>query len=269
MLETSLAQGAPVAAAQRKLELAKGTFKYTAVERGIGFALALLLLFTMHEFAHAYTAWKLGDPTPKEQGRVTLNPLAHLSLFGSIILPAILIWRQSEVLFGWAKPVPFRPENFRDPMRDKRCVAFAGPGTNLVFGMAALLSIVVIAFAVRLISPETEGMNLASPFASLSLAGPAASPYLAHTLWFLRQLVFTSVVLGCFNLLPFPPLDGSWILSSLLPQRAMAAFEKLRALGPIIFLVVIFTPALDIVLGIPLVIAWGLLAIPLGALGFA
>ena len=141
-------------------------------------AFSLIIAVTIHEFAHAFIADKLGDPTPSLQGRVTLNPIAHLDPVGTIML---LLFR-----FGWGKPVPFDPFNLRHPKRDSALIALAGPASNLI--LATLLSI------------------------TAKLSG---SPLL---ILFSTPLIMMNINLAIFNLLPVPPLDGSKILYGLLPM---------------------------------------------------
>jgi len=216
----------------------------------------LVLLFTVHEFAHAYTAFKLGDDTAKEQGRLTLNPIAHLDLFGSLILPGLLLWRQSDVLFGWAKPVPVNPEKFANPKRDHMLVSFAGPAANLVVAMGAALLILLILVDVRILSPDAQSLELAYPSSSVSLSGSRLPVWIAPVIAFLKQLTLTSLILACFNLIPMPPLDGSWILSGLAPERFQAKFEAIRPYGFIIFLALMWTPVFDYLLAIPIGLLW-------------
>lgn len=139
--------------------------------------LSLVIAVTIHEFAHAFVADKLGDPTPSLQGRLTLNPIAHLDFLGTIML---LIFR-----FGWGKPVPFDPFNLRHPKRDSALIALAGPASNLI--LAVILS-------------------LTAKLSGLPLLGLLVAP-----------LIIISVNLAIFNLLPIPPLDGSKIIYGLLP----------------------------------------------------
>lgn len=151
---------------------------------------ALLLALTIHEFAHAWMADKLGDPTPKYQGRVTLNPMAHLDPMGTI---AILL-----VGFGWGKPVQFDPFNLKDPKRDTALISFAGPASNLI--LATVLSLIVKFL------PETTVI--------LNLIGPA-----------LVYAIYINVMLAIFNLVPVYPLDGQKILSAFLPKETSLAYE--------------------------------------------
>ena len=243
--------------AERYLDLIDSTYTPSIVVSSLGFVIILLLLFTIHEYGHAFAAWKLGDNTAKNQGRLTLNPIPHLDPFGSLVLPAILLWRQSEFMFGWAKPVPVNPENFKDPQKDHMRVSFAGPAMNLIVAMVCFIILAGIMLFVRLFWPESLALNFATPFSSVSLVGPPFARGLLILIVFLKQFFYTSLVLGIFNLLPVPPLDGSWILSGLLPQRFGYIFEQIRRFGFVIFLLLVITPVLDYIMSIPVGLAWG------------
>jgi Zn-dependent protease len=255
--QNALTHGPRLEAAQRYLDLIDSTYTPSIVVSSMGFVIILLLLFTLHEYGHAFAAWKLGDDTAKNQGRLTLNPVPHLDLFGSLVLPAILLWRQSEFMFGWAKPVPVNPENFKDPHKDHMRVSFAGPAMNLIVAMVCFIILAGIMLFVRLFWPESLSLNFATPFSSVSLVGPPFARGLLILIVFLKQFFYTSLVLGIFNLLPVPPLDGSWILSGLLPQRFSYIFEQIRRFGFVIFLLLVVTPVLDYIMSIPISLAWG------------
>jgi len=166
--------------------------------------LALFLAIVPHEVAHGYVAWKLGDPTARRANRLTLNPLAHIDLFGSIILPGMLMFMHSPVLFGWAKPVPFNPWYFRDRRRGIMLVGAAGPVTN--FAMAILSALLY-----RLLGPVGGLFTL-----------------------FLAYLCITNIILGVFNLIPIPPLDGSRVVMGLLPEEWVEPYLRLERFGIII-----------------------------------
>ncbi len=216
----------------------------------------LLILFTVHEYGHALAASKLGDDTARLQGRLTLSPIAHLDLFGSIILPGILLWRGSDIVFGWAKPVPVDPANFKDPRRDHVRVAFAGPAVNLLVAMLCFAFLGGLALLLRLFWPDTLSLNLASPFGATALSGPPFAHEIVIGVIFIKQLMYTSLALGFFNLLPVPPLDGSWILSGLLPERASQVFEQVRRFGFVLFLLIAWTPVVDYFVQVPVVAIW-------------
>jgi Zn-dependent protease len=248
-----------LAAAGRDLQQIRNLCQPGRIEKAVWYIAILLLLFTMHECAHAYAAWKLGDDTAKNLGRISLNPLAHLDLFGSVILPAILVWRESPVVFGWAKPVPVNPAKFRDERAGQMIVSFAGPAVNVGTSMVCFLLLLILGLAARIWQPDLATWNFAAPFEPVSVIGSGDLRWLSYAVMFLKQMLFTGLVLGCFNLIPVPPLDGSWILSGLLPPRGRAVFEKIRPYGMILFLVLVITPALDVFLAVPVALAWGVL----------
>lgn len=158
----------------------------------------------------------MGDPTARNAGRLTLNPAAHVDVFGSIILPAVLVLSRSPVIFGWAKPVPVNPMNFTRPRAGFFLTSIAGPFSNLA---------------------------LAAFFAALFKLGI----FPPHSLpWdFLLQGVVVSLILGFFNLIPVPPLDGANVLLSILPYKAMKAFAAVERYGFIILVVLLYAGLLD------------------------
>jgi Zn-dependent protease len=253
--------------AERYANLLQSTYTPSQWLSGLMYIFILLILFTLHEYGHAFAAWKLGDDTAQKQGRLSLNPIPHLDLFGSIILPAILLFQQSEFVFGWARPVPVDSRNFKDPRKDHMLVAFAGPAVNLLIAMLSLVLLSAIMLLVRLFWPETMTLNLSTPFSSISLAGPPFSRWLIFLVLFLKQLFYTSLVLGCFNLLPIPPLDGSWIFSGWLPQGLHNVYEKTRQFGFVIFILLVVTSVLDYILLIPITLSWGALQLLVSAMG--
>ncbi|HVH30409.1 MAG TPA: site-2 protease family protein [bacterium] len=174
-------------------------------------AVALLAAVTVHEYAHAYVADRLGDPTPRAAGRLTLNPLAHLDLVGTLL---ILL-----VGFGWAKPVPITPTNFRNWRRDTVIVAAAGPLANVT-----LLFVLGIPFKLGLLHAQ-------------AIEAGAISAVLLTTMRI-------NAMLAIFNLIPIPPLDGSKILLGLLPPEQAVGFARVQMYGPFILLfLLMFTSA--------------------------
>jgi Zn-dependent protease len=167
----------------------------------------VVVSLALHELAHAYVAWKLGDPTAKEQGRLTLNPIAHLDPLGTLMfaLTALL----AGVPFGWAKPVPVDPRNFRRPKEGMALVAVAGPAMNFVL---ALVALAILRHA------ELDGR--------------------AYSVVALAYLV--NVILGLFNLIPVPPLDGSRIVGVLMNNATYARWIALDAVGMLIVFGVFF-----------------------------
>jgi Zn-dependent protease len=180
----------------------------------------LLLALTFHEFAHGYVAYQLGDPTAKNLGRLTLNPLKHLDPIGTIAFFFIK--------FGWAKPVPVNPQYFKDPKRDMLWVALAGPATNFV------LAIVSAALA--------KGLWF---FASQLPYSTMAEAILVPLNGMLIASVWINLVLCIFNFLPIPPLDGSRILMGLLPNRMAVSYMKFEKYGFIFVLVLAFSGVLS------------------------
>lgn len=193
------------------------------------FVLVLIFSIVVHEVAHGWTAWKLGDDTAYRMGRLTLNPIPHIDPMGSILVPLIMS-QTLGVPFGWAKPVPVNPGRLNDPMNDHPKVAAAGPASNILLALI---------FAVLL------GVERAL------WGAPPGGPHGEPSLHLFVDLLFqggvrVNVILAMFNLVPIPPLDGSWILSRFLPPEARANYENLRSKGMIVFLgfilVLNFTP---------------------------
>ncbi len=170
---------------------------------------ALLAGVTVHEYAHAYVADRLGDPTPRSHGRLTLNPLAHLDLVGSLLILLVGI--------GWAKPVPIDPTNFTNWRRDTILVAAAGPLANVT-----LLFVLGVPYKVGLL--EIGGLAAALPLSRLLLVA-----------------IQISAMLAVFNLIPIPPLDGSKILMGLLPPEAAVSYARLQPYGTLILILLVFT----------------------------
>ncbi len=177
-----------------------------------------LIAVTVHEYCHGYMALRLGDATAKLEGRLTFNPISHIDPFGALAL----ILTQ---MIGWAKPVPVDPRNLRDPRRDMVWISLGGPAANLVTAGAIALFL----HAVVLVFGNTGLFN--------SSAGYVSVPFLSM----LAYAVVINVGLGIFNLVPVPPLDGSKILSGLLPREQANAYESLEPYGFVILLLLIFT----------------------------
>lgn len=180
------------------------------------FSLAVLIIsIIIHEVAHGYAAYALGDPTAKLRGRLTLNPIPHIDPVGSILIPAFLILTHSNILFGWAKPVPYNPYNLRNQRWGEAIVGFAGVGTNLFIA-------ILFGIATRFLFS-----------AGYETIGNATS-----------AICFVNLFLGMFNLIPIPPIDGYTVLRGILPYRfslALRDFEdRLRRGGFITLLIVLF-----------------------------
>ncbi|HCS78511.1 TPA: site-2 protease family protein [Patescibacteria group bacterium] len=205
----------------------------------VGF-LAIVVAITVHEFAHAFLADRLGDPTPRLQGRLTLNPLAHLDPIGTLLL---LIAR-----FGWGKPVQFDPFNLRNPRRDAALISIAGPISNLLLATAASIVLrVLLGLQYSVIAHTTETIGIIA----------------AILISFLNSLIYMNVVLAIFNLIPIHPLDGFKIVGGFLNPSQAREWYSLERYGFIFLILLIFpmfgntapisyilSPALKIILSI-------------------
>ncbi|MBI2970318.1 MAG: site-2 protease family protein [Gammaproteobacteria bacterium] len=190
-------------------------------------AVPVVFAITVHEVAHGWVANRLGDPTARLRGRLTLNPLRHIDLIGTVLLPIILL-SISNFVFGWAKPVPVDWRNLRRPRRDMALVAVAGPCANI--GMLILWTL----------------------FARLVVAA-GAGPDAAPALFFMAEVgIVINVVLIVLNLLPLPPLDGSRVVSALLPPHLAYNYNRLERWGLLILIVLMFTGVLGRILEPPL-----------------
>jgi Zn-dependent protease len=201
----------------------------------------VVLIFSViiHEVAHGSVAYSMGDPTAKEQGRLTLNPISHIDLVGSIIVPLVLLipalFGQPTILFGWAKPVPVNPRNFSDKRWGELKVALAGPATNL--GLALFFGLLI----------RFLGMPVESSFTQL-----------------FGIIVVLNLSLGIFNLIPIPPLDGSHILFGLFPLHSQRIAMLLQQYGMFLLIILIFSGALTFLSSIIYGLSYLITGIPLG-----
>ncbi len=189
------------------------------IETTVFLIVSLVFSVILHEVAHGYAAYRLGDPTAAFSNRLTLNPISHIDLFGSILLPLILVLTHSPVLLGWAKPVPINPYNFRNYKRGVMITALAGPLTN--FSLALVGGVLFHGFAL-----------LGTPLALLACK-------------FLVLFCMTNVTLGVFNLIPIPPLDGSRVLYGLLPGRWAEEYLSIERYGIFILFGLLWLGVLD------------------------
>jgi Zn-dependent protease len=212
----------------------------TLVQRFSIWVLPVLFAITLHEVAHGWVASKLGDTTAKAQGRLSLNPLRHIDPVGTLLVPGLLL-ALGGFIFGWAKPVPVNWGRLRHPRRDMALVAMAGPLANLAMAFAWAL-------ALRLAIALPNGLAYVSvPLALMGKAGIAIN-----------------VVLMLLNLLPIPPLDGSRVLSSLLPLRAAIQYGRIEPYGFWILLILIATDLLGRILIGPILLVQQLLYATIG-----
>jgi Zn-dependent protease len=198
--------------------------------------IVLLFSLTIHEMAHAWTADRLGDPTARLLGRVSLNPLVHADLIGTIVFP-LLASVSGIPLLGWAKPVPVNGRNLRRGRRDFVFVAAAGPASNLAMAIAA-------AMLLRLL-----------PVTPLTLGQPNVSAPLASLLSLALQI---NVLLAVFNMLPIPPLDGGNVVSGLLPDRLAFNFNRIRPYGFLLLYALMLSGGLGYLVAPPyhLLVSW-------------
>ncbi|MGH7853931.1 MAG: site-2 protease family protein [Candidatus Binatia bacterium] len=194
-------------------------------------ALPVLVAVVFHEVAHGWVAYRLGDPTAAQLGRLTLNPFAHVDLFGTILVPLMLIVANSPFIFGYAKPVPVNFHNLRNPKRDMIWVAAAGPVTNLLLaaGCTAIW---------RLTVPLAGAQG--APYSLSSLAG-----FFAPVALMAQSGILINITLAVFNMLPLPPLDGGRVLVGLLPMPLAAIVSRVEPFGFIILIVLLMTRTLD------------------------
>jgi len=194
-------------------------------------ALPLVFAVCFHEAAHGFVAYRLGDPTARMLGRLTINPIRHIDLWGTIIIPLVLIITKVPILFGYAKPVPVNPRYFKDPKKGMALVAVSGPVINLSLALLSGLVFRIILWLCPDLYPfiMREGMTFAC-------AGIAAW-FLVPLLLMLIKSVQINVILAVFNLLPIPPLDGGRVMMGILPDHQAETLGKIEPWG---FFIVIF-----------------------------
>ena len=174
-----------------------------------------LISLTIHEYAHAFFAYRFGDDTAYRQGRLTLNPLKHIDLIGSIVMP-ILAFTSGFMLIGWAKPVPVNRSKFKNIHRDDAIVSVAGPVSNFIFACFAYLIFILV---------SGSGIEISNTIFNI-----------------FRLTVIFNIFLFCFNLLPIPPLDGSHIIYDLFPNSYTAKLQNLGVYGTFLLFVFIYSP---------------------------
>jgi Zn-dependent protease len=188
----------------------------------------LLIALTVHEFTHGYVAYRLGDPTAKLMGRLTLNPISHLDPIGTL---AFILTQ----MIGWAKPVPVDPRYLRNPRRDMLWISLGGPASNLVTAVIVAILMHAIFFAFSQSTGQVVNLVIL-PFYKM-----------------LRYALVFNVGLAIFNLIPIPPLDGSKVLAGLLPREQALKYEQLEPYGFIILIILILSHAVDYFIVPPIV----------------
>ena len=200
----------------------------TLIQRIVVWILPVIFAITVHEVAHGWVAKKYGDNTAANLGRLTLNPFKHMDLIGTIILPGLLLITGTGFIFGWAKPVPVDSSNFKNPRKNMAIVALAGPMSNLFMAIGwALIARIGVTLGV-------DNETIAMPLIYSGIAG-----------------ISINLILMLLNLLPIPPLDGSRIVSGMLPSYWAWQFNKLERFGFIILLAMLYFNVLSVVLAYP------------------
>jgi len=183
----------------------------------------LVFAIVFHEVAHGWVANKLGDHTARDMGRLTLNPISHIDLFGTVIMPILLfVLTNGRMVFGYAKPVPINPYNFKNPKQGMAISSLAGPATNLVMAMC-------FSFLLRVVFPPLEGMV---PKQSWDWFGLPLTLMIGYG-------VIINVVLAVLNMIPIPPLDGSRVVYWVLPDKLAATYYRLEPYGTLILMLLI------------------------------
>ena len=190
---------------------------------------AFLFAISIHESAHAWMASRCGDPTARMLGRITLNPLKHIDPIGTILLPAIALFTGFPMI-GWAKPTPVNPRNFQHPVRDDILTSLAGPASNF---LVVLLTVA----ALGLLSQTSAAAHLVVHAAARSMGTMILDVSgITPVALMLYQLMFISILLGIFNLIPVPPLDGSHVLRHILRGEALRVYDRVGTIGLVLLL---------------------------------
>jgi Zn-dependent protease len=208
---------------------------FSLIQKAFIWVLPVLFAVTVHETAHGWVASKFGDNTAKRLGRLTLNPIKHIDMMGTIIIP-LLCLTFGNFIFGWAKPVPINPSNFRNIKRDSAIVAAAGPASNLLMALI---------------------------WGGIAKLGFLLLPQIGPNAQFLIYTGSAGVMINCIlmvlNLVPIPPLDGSRVVSSLLPPQLARPYDAIEPYGFLILMLLLFSGGLQLVLGPLLGAAQGLI----------
>ena len=205
----------------------------------------ILMAVILHEVSHGFVAFKLGDPTAKMMGRLTLNPISHIDPFGTVIMPLLLyVLTNGQFVFGYAKPVPINTNNFRNPKRDMAISAAAGPVTNLILAALSIMLLKHFVGPLSAIIPSSTSAAIFNPLAMM-----------------LKASVVINVVLAVFNMIPIPPLDGGRVLMGMLPYRQAMTLGRLEPFGFIIIMLLLVTHVADAVIYPVITFVIGLLSL--------
>jgi Zn-dependent protease len=200
----------------------------------------LLFALSVHESAHAWMAWRRGDPTAYMMGRVTLNPIKHIDPIGTILLPIIAVFARIPMI-GWARPTPVSTRNFKKPVLDDILTTVAGPLSNLLIAAGAMLCFFLIA---QLVPQGRDMINVAINAHFGHANAFTVSSIFMPICVFLYWTLFLNLLLAIFNLIPIPPLDGSHVIRHFLPSSILRAYDMIGVLG-IILLIVVGRPILE------------------------
>jgi Zn-dependent protease len=204
----------------------------------------LLFSLVIHENAHAVSAEHYGDPTARDAGRITLNPLPHMDPIGTVLIPLLMFLSPYRLpLIGWARPVPVNPAYFRNPIVHDSHVAAAGPISNFILAVAGTILYIIVLLVYKHVPALQDG---------------GGNSFLFFQIFF-QSLIQINCVLGIFNLLPIPPLDGHWVLFRYLPSRWAGMLVAIRPYGFFILIALMWTGVLGLILAFPMHVIAGAL----------